>query len=103
MIFLLVIIALVVGAPLLAAVLVTIASLREESFRSLAGRPPGFLAALARRLLVFRSGGLGVADILRRPDADRYEDDAGHASRRIPQQRKEDHDSFDHTMTLPRS
>lgn len=53
MIFLLVAAALVVGAPLVAVVLVTIASLREDSERSLGGRPPGLLAAAVRRLLCF--------------------------------------------------
>jgi hypothetical protein len=55
MIFLLVVAAVVVAAPLAAAVLVTVASLREDSARSLAGRPPGVLAAIARRLLCLRT------------------------------------------------
>ena len=53
--FLLVAAAVVVAAPLAAAVLVTVASLREDSARSLAGRPPGLLAAAARRLLCLRT------------------------------------------------
>jgi hypothetical protein len=56
MIFLLVVAAVVVAAPLAAAVLVTVASLREDSARSLAGRPPGVLTAVARRLLCLRTG-----------------------------------------------
>lgn len=56
MIFLLVVAAVVVAAPLAAAVLVTVASLREDSARSLAGRPPGLLTAVARRLLCLRTG-----------------------------------------------
>jgi hypothetical protein len=55
MIFLLVVAAVVVAAPLAAAVLVTVASLREDSARSLAGRPPGWLTAIARRLLCLRT------------------------------------------------
>jgi hypothetical protein len=54
-IFLLVAAAVVVAAPLAAAVLVTVASLREDSARSLAGRPSGWLTAAARRLLRART------------------------------------------------
>jgi hypothetical protein len=55
MIFLLVAGALIVGAPILAAILVAIASLREDAERSLVGRPPGKVAAAARRLLSVRT------------------------------------------------
>ena len=55
MIFLLVAGALIVGAPILAAILVAAASLREDARRSLVGRPPGKLAAAARRLLSVRT------------------------------------------------
>jgi hypothetical protein len=65
MIFLLVVAAVVVAAPLAAAVLVTVASLREDSARSLAGRPPGLLTAIARRLLCLRTGPADSQD--RRP------------------------------------
>jgi hypothetical protein len=51
MIFLLVVAAVVVAAPLGAAMLVTIASRHEEAGRTLTGRPPGLLTACARRLL----------------------------------------------------
>jgi hypothetical protein len=54
---LLVVAALVVGAPIGAAVLVTLASHREDLAHSLAGRPPGLLAAAARALLCLRVGG----------------------------------------------
>jgi hypothetical protein len=57
MIFLLVGAALVVSAPMLAAVLVTVASHREDSARSLTGRPPGRLEAAARGLLSYRITG----------------------------------------------
>jgi hypothetical protein len=57
MIFLLVVAAVVVGAPLGAAVLVTVASHREDAASTLAGRPPGPFAAAARRLLCLRIGG----------------------------------------------
>jgi hypothetical protein len=62
MIFLLVVAAVVVAAPLAAAVLVTVASLREDSARSLAGRPPGLLTAVARRLLCLRTRPAGNQD-----------------------------------------
>ena len=51
MIFLLTAAALVVGAPLVAAILVSVASRHEDSARTFAGRPPGPLAAAARRLI----------------------------------------------------
>ena len=51
MIFLLIAAALVAGAPLVAALLVSVASIREDAAKSLAGRPPGPLARAARRLL----------------------------------------------------
>jgi hypothetical protein len=57
MIVLLAMAAVVVGAPLGAAVLVTVASHREDAARTLAGRPPGPFAAMARRLLCLRIGG----------------------------------------------
>jgi len=53
--FLLAVAAVVVAAPLVAAVLVTVASLREDASRSLGGRPPGVLTAAARRLLGVRT------------------------------------------------
>jgi len=59
MIFLLVAAALVAGAPLIAAILVSFAGIREDATKSLAGHPPGPLAAAARRLLQARLGGTG--------------------------------------------
>jgi hypothetical protein len=56
-IVLLVVAAVVVGAPVGAAVLVTVASLREDAAHTLAGRPPGPFAAAARRLLCMSVGG----------------------------------------------
>src|SRR5215472_15263032 len=67
MIFLLIAAALVVGAPLVAAVLVSIASIHEDAAKSLAGRPPGLLAAAARRLLQARVGGAGPLQRSPRP------------------------------------
>jgi len=64
MIFLLVAAALVAGAPLVAAVLVSVASLREDAAKSLAGRPPGLFTATARRLL---QACVGDAGPVRRP------------------------------------
>jgi hypothetical protein len=72
MLFLLAAAAVVVVAPIIAALLVSVASLREDSGRTLAGRPPGRIAALARRLLCLhtqaaadnqRAGGLTPADL----------------------------------------
>ena len=57
MIVLLVVAAVVVGAPLGAAVLVTVASHREDAAHTLAGRPPGPFAAASRRLLCLSIGG----------------------------------------------
>ena len=57
MIVLLVVAAVVVGAPFGAAVLVTLASHHEDAARTLAGRPPGPFAAAARRLVCLRIGG----------------------------------------------
>jgi hypothetical protein len=63
MIILLVVAAVVVSAPIVAAVLVTVASLREESAYTLCSRPPGRLEAIARRLLAFQA--YGLADLIR--------------------------------------
>jgi hypothetical protein len=85
---LLVVAALVVAAPIAAAMLVTLASHREDFSRSLAGRPPGPLAAAARALLCLRIG--------------------GRAYPRRPPGRSRGHEekfnrSDDRTLTLPRS
>ncbi len=53
----------VISTPIIAAVIVTFASLREESVHSLCTRPPGRIAALARRLLSFQAH--GMADKIR--------------------------------------
>jgi hypothetical protein len=85
---LLVVAALVVGAPIAAAVLVTLASHREDFSRSLGGRPPGLLAAVARALLCLRIGGRAYS---RQP------------SDRLRGRDDEIHRSDDRTLTLPRS
>src|SRR5260370_37054617 len=46
------------GVPLAAVVLVTVASRQEETARSIAGRAPGSLARVARRLLAFQAVGI---------------------------------------------
>ncbi|HUA41819.1 MAG TPA: hypothetical protein VMA32_09640 [Streptosporangiaceae bacterium] len=86
---LLVVAALVVGAPIGAAVLVTLASHREDLAHSLAGRPPGLLAAAARALLCLRIGGSAYP---RRP-----------AIRRPGEADPDLHRRDDRTLTLPRS
>jgi hypothetical protein len=85
---LLVVAALVVGAPLAAAALVTLASHREDMAHSLAGRPPGLLAAAARALLGLRVGGRSYP---------RY------PSVRPSERDPEIYRSDDRTLTLPRS
>jgi hypothetical protein len=66
MIFLLVAAALLAGAPLVAAVLVSVASVREDAAKSLAGHPPGRLSGAVRRLLRARVGGSGPVQRPRR-------------------------------------
>ena len=69
MIILLVLAAVVVGAPIGAAILVSLASLREDAKHSLAGRAPGPAAWAARRLLRVQPRGivLGRAPRLPKP------------------------------------
>ncbi len=57
MIILLVAAAIITGAPLVAVVLVTIASLREDAGHTLTSQAPNRIDAAARRLLSFDSGG----------------------------------------------
>jgi hypothetical protein len=82
MIILLTVIAIVIaGVPLAAVILVTVASRREETARSIAGRAPGPLARAARRLLAFHAVGISrpacrvAARGLDRPAGDLAEDD----------------------------
>jgi hypothetical protein len=86
MIILLVAAAIVVGAPLVAAVLVTVASLREDAGKSLSGQPPSRFDAAARRLLRFQSGLPG-----RRP------------AKRIPRPRSHSQNSPTQPLTGPRA
>jgi hypothetical protein len=53
-----VIAALIAGAPLAAVVLVTVASRREETALSIAGRAPGPLTRAARRVVAFHARGI---------------------------------------------
>jgi hypothetical protein len=57
-ILLTVIAALIAGAPLAAVVLVTLASRREETALSIAGRAPGPLTRAARRVVAFHARGI---------------------------------------------
>ncbi len=60
MIILLTVIAVVItGVPLAGVALVTLASRREETARSIAGHAPGPLEHAARRLLAFHATGIG--------------------------------------------
>ncbi len=74
MIVLLVMAAVVVAAPVGAAVVVTVASHREDAAHSIAGRPPGPFAALARSVVCLRIGGTAYP---RRRQARRYEPTPG--------------------------
>lgn len=47
----------VIGVPLAAVILVSFASLREESLHSVAGQAPGRAERAARRLLAFHADG----------------------------------------------
>jgi hypothetical protein len=58
-ILLVVVAAIITGVPLVAVVLVTIASLREDAGRTLTSRAPNRLDAAARRLLSFQPSGPG--------------------------------------------
>lgn len=100
MIFLLVAAAVVVAAPLGAAILVTVASHREDSAHSLAGRPPGLLTAAARRLLCLRTSASPRRSArLLSPRGDF----PGQAYPDLPRPRPAADDAPDHTLTLPRS
>jgi hypothetical protein len=67
MIILLTLIATVLtGVPLAAVVLVTVASRREETARSMATHAPGPLERAARRLLAFHAVGIGRDQTRRR-------------------------------------
>jgi hypothetical protein len=58
MITLLVLAALVAGTPIIAALLVSVASLREDAEHSLTGQAPGWVTSTARRLLRVQPGKL---------------------------------------------
>lgn len=59
MIILLIVAAIVIaGVPVAAVVLVTVATRREETARSIAGQAPGLAARAARRLLAFHAVGI---------------------------------------------
>jgi hypothetical protein len=98
MILLLVAAAVVVAAPIVAAVLVTIASLREDSARSLTGRPPGPLAAAARRLLCLRTNADNYAGRPAGPPrSGQHLPSEAHPEIPLPRS------DADQTLTLPRS
>jgi hypothetical protein len=90
-IVLLVVAAVVVGAPFGAAVLVTVASHREDAARTLAGRPPDRFTAAARGLVCLRIGGIAYS---RRQARD---------SARLPEAPRDSAPSRTRTLTLPRA
>lgn len=65
MIILLVLAAAIVGAPIAAAVLVSLASRREDARHSLSGRAPNWVTRAARRLLSVQPRGSGRGQIPR--------------------------------------
>ena len=93
MIVLLVVAAVVVGAPFGAAVLVTVASHREDAARTLAGRPSGPFLAAARRLVCLRIGGTAYS---------RYSRRETRGPERLPEPQGEDAPDHARTLTLPR-
>jgi hypothetical protein len=86
MIILLAVAAVVVALPLVAAVLVSIASMREDAGKSLIGRAPNRLDAVARRLLSVQTG--------RSP---------GRPRPRFPRPRTPSHDEADRHLTGPQA
>jgi hypothetical protein len=103
MIFLLVAGALIVGLPILAAILVSVASRLEDAERSLTGRAPGKLTAAARRLLSLRTSqgsGSGRSATGRSSSAGSHQ--ASPVQPRMPAPRQATSDQ-DRTLTLPRS
>jgi|HubBroStandDraft_4_1064222.scaffolds.fasta_scaffold943884_1 hypothetical protein len=77
MIILLVLAAAVVGAPMVAAVLVSLASRREDARHSLAGKAPNWVTSVARRLLSVPSSEAdrGEIPLVPRPRAPQDEDE----------------------------
>lgn len=69
MIVLLAAVAVLVAAPIAAALLVSFASLREDARHSLGGKPPSWLARVVRRLLSVQPPGVvrGSAPRVPRP------------------------------------
>lgn len=63
--------ALLVSAPIIAAVLVSIASRREDHAWTLAGQAPGIIASAARRVLGFHARGIGWLQRAGGPDRSR--------------------------------
>lgn len=74
-----VVVVFVVALPLIAVVLVSVASVREESAHSLSGRAPGRAEALARRLLGYRADPAAVGAARRAAEV-RF----AHAHRTLP-------------------
>ena len=75
MIILLVLAAVVVGAPIGAAILVSLASLREDAKHTLSGRAPSPITWAARRLLKVQPRGTGRRPASRLPEPRRPADD----------------------------
>ena len=75
MIILLVLAAAVVGAPIAAAVLVSLASRREDARHSLAGNAPNWVTSAARRLLSVQPRGAAGGPMPQVPDPEIPDDE----------------------------
>lgn len=63
--------ALLVSVPIIAAVLVSIASQREDHAWTLAAQAPGIIALVARKVLGFHARGIGWLQRVGNPDRSR--------------------------------
>ena len=97
MIILLALAAVVVAAPIAAALLVSLASLREDARHSLGGKAPSWLARAVRRLLSVPSR--GEARPTQRPAGPQ----PGGAQPRVPQARVSEEEDLASWLTGPKA